>query len=63
MYFIERMEEEFEKLNRQIDKLVIFLDSDAFNKLDKVNQQLLMAQHESMETYSSILDARRLLND
>jgi len=63
MSYRDRLGEEFRELNTKIDKLVAFLDSDAFNRLDKVNQQLLMAQHESMETYSSILDARRLLND
>ena len=60
MSFLERLHEEFAALACKLDKLEAFLETDRFEALGKIDQQLLLAQYNAMNTYSTILDARRL---
>lgn len=60
MSYRDRLSEEFRELNTKIDKLELFIKGTAFDGLDEVSQQLLMAQCDAMITYSAILDTRRL---
>lgn len=60
MSFQERMHQEFAELACKLDKLEAFLGTDIFDAMDEVDQQLLLAQYNAMNTYSTILDVRRL---
>ena len=53
--FVERMYEEKAGLDEKTIKLMDFVKSDSFEKLNKTRQQLLKAQLGAMEAYSEIL--------
>lgn len=54
----QRVVLEKQELDDKRTKLDLFTLSDAFNKLDPVDQELLVAQSEVMGQYSTILEAR-----
>ena len=60
MSYTNRMHEEFAALACKLDKLEDFIGTDAFEELDQEDQQLILAQYNAMNTYSTILDVRRL---
>ncbi len=53
-----RVVTEKQELDEKRSKLDLFTLSEAFNKLDSVDQELLIAQAEVMGQYSTILEAR-----
>lgn len=56
--FIERMKKEKEELDVKIEKLATFLEKDNSKKLTEQEIELLIAQHNSMQVYSFILNQR-----
>ena len=59
--FIGRMELEYDQLNERTDKLRAFINSDGFCALSEVQQDLLRAQHLSMNDYRGLLNQRIVL--
>lgn len=55
---VQRMVEELGQLEERTDKLLNFLNSDKFDELDEINQELLTSQYHAMSSYASILGAR-----
>lgn len=51
----EKLELEFQKLNKKMSKLKAFIDSDDYKCLDDVEQCMLFTQYEAMRTYGSCL--------
>ena len=56
--FKKRLISEKDELNEKIVKLNQFINSENFNKIDKVQQSLLKTQLFVMRTYHSILEER-----
>lgn len=60
---IKRIEDERTELDEKLNRLNIFIGSDAFDKLDEENIKLLLIQQATMVKYSNILTDRiNLLN-
>lgn len=59
----ERLKAESEELDGRIEKLVVFMGTQAFRDLDLPNQFLLEVQFKAMQTYAKILDERIRLNE
>lgn len=55
---IERLKNETDVLDKNIEKLTVFLDSEDFEKLSFTEKNLLCLQKQSMLLYSSILHTR-----
>lgn len=55
---LERAKRELNDLNKKIDKLSVFLQTEMYLTLIPVQQQLLRAQLRSMQSYAEILDMR-----
>ena len=53
-----RVRTEHSELSTRIDKLKVFVDSDAFNSLPEIQQQLLRRQFSVMTEYEDILQQR-----
>lgn len=53
-----RIRQEHDDLKLKMDKLVLFIYGDKFEKLDLVRQELLVEQLKAMEKYLSILVKR-----
>ena len=51
----EKLELEFQKLNKKMSKLKKFIDSDDYQCLDDVEKCMLFTQYEAMRTYGSCL--------
>lgn len=60
--FVERMIDEQKKLEEKIDKIFIFIHSEAYKNLSEKNQVLLDLQYLSMESYNNILKRRIKIN-
>lgn len=58
----ERLKAESEELDGRIEKLLVFMGTQAFRDLDLPNQILLEVQFKSMQTYLKVLDERIRLN-
>lgn len=56
--FIERLLAEETELNEKKAKLELFVNTDAFKNIDKVQQSLLKVQLAAMSTYSECLNQR-----
>lgn len=54
----EKLELEFQELNKKMLKLKAFIDSDDYECLDDVEQCMLFTQYEAMRTYGSCLVGR-----
>lgn len=54
----ERVVEEYNDLVEKLDKLVVFLESEPFMKLEDEDRKLLALQSASMATYIYILEQR-----
>ena len=54
----QRLLEEREQLNEKVTKLLEFMSTDAFTKIDEKQQRLLEEQHPLMSGYLSVLDER-----
>lgn len=54
----QRVFEEREELRRKISKLLGMLSSEAYNKLDDMDQLLLCRQERAMAAYQDILSER-----
>ena len=56
----DRLEKEYKKLDKKMDKLDHFIGSgdDGFNKLDEFDQDLLLSQYAAMASYISVLEMR-----
>jgi hypothetical protein len=54
----KRVLEEKDELEQRLKKLKIFISSEAFNKVDSVNQILLTRQDNIMTEYLNILNDR-----
>lgn len=61
--YIERMKLEKAELEQRITKLLAFMESDEFGKLDDIDKRLLRQQYAGMETYLIALSARLLRED
>lgn len=60
---IKRIEDERTELDEKLNRLNIFIGSDAFDELDEENIKLLLIQQATMVKYSNILTDRiNLLN-
>lgn len=55
---IERMAEEPQQLEERTNRLMNFMNSDDFEGLDDINQELLTSQYHAMSVYTSILHSR-----
>tara|TARA_B100001179_G_scaffold223652_1_gene201443 strand:+ start:556 stop:771 length:216 start_codon:yes stop_codon:yes gene_type:complete len=55
---VDRMKVEFGELAERKDRLVKFLNSEAFQALDAEDQRLLAQQHAAMTKYCKALSAR-----
>ena len=60
---IKRMTQEKSDLEARITKLLAFIESDEFGKLDDIDKRLLRQQYCGMETYLTSLAARLLRED
>jgi len=58
MTYIERMEKENCKLTVKFNRLTSFLGGHKFRELNKCQQQLLVLQHNAMNTYKNVLEMR-----
>lgn len=56
--FKKRLIVERDELEDKIAKLESFIESPRFENLDKRNGELLIAQHDAMRTYYTILNMR-----
>jgi len=56
--FLERLMVEREELRAKMHKLRLFLCSDKFLEIDKIQQDLLSIQIDTMNAYLSVLTAR-----
>lgn len=54
----ERLQTERESLNTKLQKLKLFINSSAFEALDKKDCALLYAQAGFMQNYLDVLDTR-----
>lgn len=61
--YVERMKTEKADLEQRITKLIAFMESDEFSKLDDIDKRLLRQQYAGMETYLTSLSARLLRED
>ena len=57
------MTQEKSDLKKRITKLLAFMESDKFGKLDDIDKRLLLQQYAGMETYLTSLTARLLRED
>jgi len=55
---IIRMEQELADLQEKCNKIRMFTQSEAWTKVNKLNQELLGAQYSAMQTYARILNIR-----
>lgn len=55
---ILRMEEELGQLKERLQKIHDFTKTEAWNGVNKINQELLGAQYSAMSTYARILNIR-----
>lgn len=60
---IERMKKEKAQLTSRISKLLAFMESEVFAKLDNEEKRLLRQQYAGMETYLIALSSRLLRED
>lgn len=60
--FVKRMIEEYDSLQEKYNKLLAFMKTENFNKLDKVNFELLIQQQRIMYKYLDVLKKRIDLN-
>lgn len=58
MDFLERLVIENRELNDKVSKLRAFIISEAYEKLDLLQKQLLKSQLLAMNTYAEILSTR-----
>jgi hypothetical protein len=56
--FIDRLKEEKVELDSKLEKLELFINSDAFKGIDPVQMSLLNLQSKIMESYSQVLIER-----
>lgn len=56
--FIGRLNAEQTELREKLDKLVAYIDTDNFNGLGEVDQELLRSQSDAMHQYLAIVDHR-----
>tara|TARA_R110002073_G_scaffold614_3_gene4893 strand:- start:5505 stop:6014 length:510 start_codon:yes stop_codon:yes gene_type:complete len=56
--FIGRLNAEQAELREKLDKLVAYIDTDKFNGLGEVDQELLRSQSDAMHQYLAIVDHR-----
>ncbi len=56
--FRDRLKKEFKELNKKLEKLNDFIETQDFEKLSDEMRNLLMIQVTAMATYSNILSAR-----
>lgn len=56
--FIGRLNAEQAELREKLDKLVAYIDTDNFNGLGEVDQELLRSQSDAMHQYLAIVDHR-----
>ena len=61
--YVERMKTEKAELEQRITKLLAFMESDEFAKLDDIDKRLLRQQYCGMEAYLTALSARLLRED
>ena len=54
----KRVVEEKKELDEKLEKLIVFLDSDKFDRLPPEEQDRMSRQQEVMEEYSDILGER-----
>lgn len=57
----QRVLDEKAELDERLKKLSAFVITDAFNRLDSTDRELLLEQEDAMTTYSDVL-ARRIEN-
>ena len=58
MDFLDRLKKEHADLLEKYQKLDAFIDTDAFQKLDSRDRELLVEQQDAMLHYGSILEER-----
>lgn len=58
MDFKERLKKEKEELGERLEKLNDFIGSEGFNKIDSLQQSLLVVQSGAMLTYFKCLNER-----
>jgi hypothetical protein len=56
--FHQRLIQEETELNEKIEKLEVFILSEAFAKIEPEQSRLLLIQIEAMRTYSKVLQMR-----
>ncbi len=56
--FRDRLKKEFKELNKKLEKLSDFIETQDFEKLSDEMKNLLMIQVTAMATYSNVLSAR-----
>lgn len=56
--FKQRLKQEKEELQEKLHKLESFLGTEAFHKVEKIQQTLLLVQASAMETYLRCLHER-----
>ena len=56
--FRDRLKKEFKELNKKLEKLNDFIETQDFEKLSDEMRNLLMIQITAMATYSNVLSAR-----
>ena len=56
--WINRVTKEVTKLDKKLNKLVDFINSDKFEVIDETMQSYLEIQATAMATYSNVLHAR-----
>lgn len=56
--FKTRLLEERDQLQEKVTKLDAFLDTEVFETISEVQQELLLSQFEAMTDYLDILNAR-----
>ena len=61
--YIDRMVKEEAELKDRTLKLIAFMESDEFGKLDDTEKRLLRMQYAAMETYLTSLTSRLLYED
>jgi hypothetical protein len=57
----QRVLDEKVELDERLKKLSAFVVTDAFNRLDSTDRELLLEQEDAMTTYSDVL-GRRIAN-
>lgn len=57
----QRVLDEKAELDERLKKLSAFVITDAFNRLDSTDRELLLEQEDAMTTYSDVL-TRRIKN-